>query len=46
MEERIKLGARDAKVGVFGNIILSSFKLIVGIASNSTAVMADPIHSL
>ncbi len=46
MEDRIKLGERGAKVGVFGNIILSTFKLIVGIVSNSTAVMADSMHSL
>jgi divalent metal cation (Fe/Co/Zn/Cd) transporter len=45
MEERTKLGGRAAKVGVFGNIILSLFKLIVGIVSNSTAVIADSIHS-
>lgn len=42
---REELGERAAIVGVVGNIFLSLFKLIVGIATKSTAVVADAIHS-
>jgi len=43
--ERGKLGERAALVGVYGNVVLSTFKFIVGVVANSTAVIADALHS-
>ncbi|MFH1774693.1 MAG: cation diffusion facilitator family transporter [Methanobacteriota archaeon] len=45
MEKRGKLGERAALVGVFGNVVLSAFKFIVGVVACSTAVIADALHS-
>ena len=35
-----------AAVGVAGNVALSAFKLVAGIAGNSTAMISDAVHSL
>ncbi|MFQ6105536.1 MAG: cation diffusion facilitator family transporter [Candidatus Hydrothermarchaeaceae archaeon] len=43
--ERVLRGGRAALVGIFGNIALSTFKLIVGLLANSAAVVADALHS-
>lgn len=33
-------------VGIFGNILLSSFKLFAGIYGNSSAMVSDAVHSM
>lgn len=33
-------------VGIFGNIVLTAFKLFAGIAGNSGAMVSDAVHSL
>lgn len=33
-------------VGIFGNIVLSSFKLFAGIYGNSSAMVSDAVHSM
>lgn len=42
---REELGERAAIVGVVGNIFLSLFKFVIGALTQSTAVVADAIHS-
>ncbi len=43
--ERGALGERAALLGVIGNLILSLLRFIVGVAANSTAVIAESLHS-
>jgi len=43
--EREELGERAALIGIVGNVFLSLFKFLVGIATQSTAVMADAAHT-
>jgi cation diffusion facilitator family transporter len=43
--EREGLGERAALIGIVGNIFLAIFKFIVGIVTQSTAVVADAAHS-
>lgn len=38
--------AKVTFVGVFGNVMLSLFKLIAGIFGNSSAMISDAVHSL
>ena len=33
-------------VGIFGNIVLTAFKLFAGIVGNSGAMVSDAVHSL
>lgn len=35
-----------SKVGIFGNVLLSAFKLIAGLFGNSGAMVSDAVHSL
>ncbi len=35
-----------SKVGIFGNVLLSAFKLIAGLLGNSGAMVSDAVHSL
>jgi len=37
---------RAATIGIWGNLLLTSFKLVAGLLSASMAVIADSIHSL
>ena len=37
---------RLSGVGIFGNILLSAFKLLAGILGNSSAMVSDAVHSL
>jgi len=37
---------RAAAVGIWGNLLLTSFKVVAGILSNSMAVVGDSLHSL
>ncbi len=41
-----KMISKVTSVGVFGNIILSLFKLLAGIFGNSSAMISDAVHSL
>ncbi len=36
---------RTAAVGVFGNVLLSVFKLFAGLIGNSAAMVSDAVHS-
>lgn len=45
-QEKQKLVNQCASVGIFGNIILTAFKMYAGIVGNSTAMVTDAIHSL
>lgn len=45
-EERYREARKAVLVGVFGNLILSIFKLLAGILGNSFAVVADAVHSI
>ena len=36
---------RTAAVGVFGNVLLSGFKLFAGLIGNSAAMVSDAVHS-
>lgn len=44
-EDRAVRGEKAALAGIWGNVLLSLLKLIVGFVANSTAVIADAIHS-
>lgn len=44
--EKQKIINRTTSIGVFGNIILSAFKLAAGIFGHSTAMISDAVHSL
>ena len=46
MENRTSKAQKVTWVGFFTNIILSTGKLIAGIAGNSTAMVADAVHSI
>ena len=41
-----KIVNRLSTVGIFGNILLTTFKLIAGIVGHSGAMISDAIHSL
>ncbi len=45
MDEK-KTVDRISRVGIFGNILLSAFKLIAGILGSSGAMVSDAVHSL
>ena len=45
MDEK-KIVNRLSGVGIFGNILLSAFKLIAGILGKSGAMVSDAVHSL
>lgn len=45
-DERLKIGLKVSINTIIGNIILSIVKIICGIVSTSTAVIADGIHSM
>lgn len=42
---REELGERAALIGVVGNVLLSLFKFVIGIATHSTAVLVDAGHT-
>ncbi len=44
-ERRSKRAYRVTWIGFFGNILLAIFKILMGILSNSNALIADGIHS-
>ena len=41
-----KIVNRLSTVGIFGNILLTTFKLLAGIVGHSGAMISDAIHSL
>lgn len=45
-EERLKIGLKVSVNTIIGNIILSILKVICGVISSSSAIIADGIHSL
>lgn len=45
-KENQKIVSRLSNVGIFGNLLLSSFKLTAGIFGKSGAMVSDAIHSL
>ncbi len=45
-EENSKIVRQTAAVGVFGNVLLSAFKLFAGIFGHSAAMVSDAVHSL
>ncbi|MBS4537059.1 cation transporter [Clostridium sp. D2Q-11] len=45
-EDRYKLGQRVIWITIILNIILSVLKVVIGIISNSNAMLADGIHSI
>ena len=45
MEENIIVN-RLSRVGIFGNILLSAFKLLAGILGKSGAMVSDAVHSI
>ncbi len=45
-EENSKIVRQTAVVGVFGNVLLSAFKLFAGIFGHSAAMVSDAVHSL
>lgn len=44
--DRAKIANKVAAIGIGGNIALSAFKLIAGVAGNSAAMISDAVHSL
>ncbi|WP_449537101.1 cation diffusion facilitator family transporter [Ferdinandcohnia sp. Marseille-Q9671] len=44
-DDRFKLAEKAIIVGVIGNIILAVIKWVIGIQSNSRALVADAVHS-
>ncbi|WP_414468347.1 cation diffusion facilitator family transporter [Methanobacterium sp. ACI-7] len=49
MENKIhreQLGKRAAYIGIFGNIILTTFNFIIGVLSGSSALIAEAAHTL
>lgn len=46
MEDTEKIVKQTAAVGVFGNVMLSAFKLFAGIFGHSAAMVSDAVHSL
>lgn len=45
-DTRLKIGIKVSKITMFGNIVLSVIKLLIGFLGKSTAMIADGIHSL
>ncbi len=45
-DKRSKLGMRVGAVGILSNLLLFVMKIVVGIASNSTAIIGDAINNL
>ena len=45
-EENSKIVRQTAAVGVFGNVLLSAFKLFAGVFGHSAAMVSDAVHSL
>ena len=45
MDEK-KITRRLSRVGIYGNILLSAFKLFAGIRGRSEAMISDAVHSL
>ncbi|ATD55483.1 cation diffusion facilitator family transporter [Clostridium chauvoei] len=45
MDNRLDIGIKVSKTTIIGNIILSIVKVVVGVFSNSNAMIADGIHS-
>lgn len=46
MTDNNKIFNQISMVGIFGNILLTAFKLFAGIVSNSGAMISDAIHSM
>ncbi|MBI5680106.1 MAG: cation transporter [Methanobacterium sp.] len=44
--QREQIGKKAAYVGIFGNILLTTFNFIVGMLSGSTALIAEAAHTL
>lgn len=44
--EEKKIVAQMSTVGIAGNVLLSAFKLIAGLAGSSGAMISDAVHSL
>ena len=44
--DRAKVANKVAAIGIGGNIALSAFKLVAGVAGNSAAMISDAVHSL
>ncbi|MDR2148350.1 MAG: cation diffusion facilitator family transporter [Tannerella sp.] len=44
-EDRKKIMLRTSRISVFGNMVLSLLKIVVGIVSNSLAVLSDGLDS-
>lgn len=45
-EERSNAAVRVTMIGMAANVILTIFKFIAGVLGNSSAMMADAVHSL
>lgn len=45
-EENSKIVRQTAAIGVFGNVLLSAFKLFAGVFGHSAAMVSDAVHSL
>ena len=45
-EVRTRYGVLEGWVGIIGNLILFGIKLVLGMASGSTALIADAVHTL
>ena len=46
MENREKVIVRTSFIGILANILLVVFKMIVGLAANSIAVILDAVNNL
>lgn len=46
MSERMKIAKKMSLVSIIGNIFLSAIKIIIGFVGNSSAMIADGIHSV
>ncbi|MCT4621289.1 MAG: cation diffusion facilitator family transporter [Marinisporobacter sp.] len=44
-KDRLLLGKKASWIGIIGNILLTGLKIIIGIVSGSTAMIADALHS-
>jgi len=45
-QQRTKLIKKVSGIGIWGNVILSAFKLICGLLGHSAAMISDAVHSL
>lgn len=45
-KERIKMANKVSLVSIFGNVVLSVVKILIGFIGRSNAIIADGIHSL